>query len=261
MAEKTGIAWTDATWNPWRGCTKVSEGCDHCYMYREQRRYSMEPSEVVKAAGRTFNLPMRLKPGTKVFVCSWSDFFHEAADQWRRAAWDIIRERPDLIFQLCTKRIERVESVLPNDWPFSNVWLGVTAENQRRWNERVAKLMQIDCLGKRFVSCEPLLEGIDADFCDAGQAIGPCDECGESKSNPKCEACDGLPSIDWIIIGGESGPKARPMFEGWARDLRDQCKDAGIAFFMKQLGGWPNKRDKMSDFPKDLQIREFPGGK
>lgn len=233
MAEKSGIAWTDATWNPWRGCTKVSEGCAKCYMYREQARYGMEPSEVVRASKKTFNLPRRLKPGTMVFTCSWSDFFHEAADEWRDDAWNLIRFRPDLTFQICTKRIDRVEKCLPPDWPFPNVWLGVTAENQKRLAERAPILVTIPA-AKRFISAEPLL--------------GPLG------------VLTALP-IDWIIVGGESGPGARTMELRWAESIRDQCHDSAfprIAFFMKQLGGWPNKRDKMADFPEDLRIREFP---
>jgi protein gp37 len=212
-------------------------------MYREQKRYGMEPSEVVRAAPKTFNLPKRLKPGQKVFVCSWSDFFHVEADPWRSDAWDLIRERPDLTFQLCTKRIERVEAALPTDWPFENVWLGVTAENHTRADERIPQLLQIPAL-VHFVSVEPMLTPI-ALTSSMGSYIGQDIGC--------------LPAVDWVIVGGESGPKARPMFNAWARDLRDQCKDAGTAFFMKQLGGWPNKRDRMADFPEDLRIREFPG--
>lgn len=237
MGAKTGIAWTDATWSPWRGCTKVSEGCDHCYMYREQKRYGMEPSEVVRASKRTFNLPKRLKPGTKVFVCSWSDFFHQVADHWRQEAWDLIRARPDLTFQLCTKRPGRMQigGVLPDDWGdgWPNVWLGVTVENHLRSN-RVHMLFQTPA-ALYFASVEPMLTPID---------FSPVD----------------LARLDWVIVGGESGPDARPMFECWAEDLLDQCYNAGVAFFMKQLGGWPDKRDKMADFPDSLRVREFPRG-
>jgi protein gp37 len=107
--------------------------------------------------------------------------------------------------------------------------------------------MRIDWPGKRFVSVEPMLEEIDADFCDAGVALGACDECGCRGSNPACAACCGLASIDWVICGGESGPRHRPFDLEWARSLRNECEDVGVPFFFKQTSGNPPEKMPMLD--------------
>src|SRR5215210_1625773 len=163
MGVASSISWTSATWNPWRGCTKVSPGCAHCYMFREQRRFGRDAATVVRAADATFYAPLRarhwrrLAPGSRVFTCSWSDWFHEHADPWQDEAWDIIRQRPDLIWQILTKRPERIADCLPADWGerWPHVWLGVSIEN-RRWVHR-AELLRRAPTGVRFVSAEPLL--------------------------------------------------------------------------------------------------------
>jgi protein gp37 len=247
----------------------------------------MDPDKVTRSKTR-FNLPIQkhqdgswvIPDGSFVFVCSWSDFFHPNAIEWAATAWEIMAQRRGLTFLLLTKRPDKLLAGLsqapdvvyigsppPKRLCFirdrkrlDHVWLGVTAENQAHWDKRVGDLMRIDWPGKRFVSCEPMLGEIDADCCDAGQAIGSCGECGSTDANPSCEACDGLPSIDWIICGGESGPGARPMDVEWARSLRDQCKAAGVPFWMKQLGGHPDRRDGLDDLPEDLRIRERPEG-
>ncbi len=116
MGLQSHIQWTDATWNPWQGCTKISAGCAHCYMFSEMKRYGKEGSVVVRSAPATFRLPLKktrggawaIPSGSRVFTCSWSDFFHELADAWRPEAWAIIKQRPDLIFQILTKRPERI---------------------------------------------------------------------------------------------------------------------------------------------------------
>ncbi len=215
MAELTGIEWTDATWNPWMGCDRVSPGCAHCYMFTEQERYKQDPS-VVRRSKTKFADPLRWKEPRRVFTCSWSDWFHEGADAWRDEAWDIIRRSPHLTFQILTKRAERIEDHLPPDWGagYPNVWLGVSVENQR-WVSRALALTRIPAV-VRFLSCEPLL--------------GPLD------------LLDDLEHLDWVIVGGESGPNARVMHEIWARDIQTQCQLTGTAFFLKQLGGFPDKR-------------------
>ena len=132
MAERTGIAWTDATWNCWQGCHKVSTGCKNCYMFADKKRYGQNPDVVTRSTVATFNAPLkwaknREKYGhiNRVFPCSWSDFFIEEAEAWRAEAWAIIRQTPNLIYQICTKRPERIAACLPADWGtgYPNVWL------------------------------------------------------------------------------------------------------------------------------------------
>jgi len=222
MGELSAIEWTDASYNPWRGCDKVSPGCAHCYMFREQRRYGRDPSVVVRAADATFYAPLRAKawrelpPGSLVFTCSWSDWFHELADPWREEAWEVLRGRPDLTWQILTKRPERIADHLPADWEdgWPNVWLGVSIEN-RRFVHRADVLHEVPA-AVRFISAEPLLA-------------------------PIAQELD-LEGVGWVIAGGESGPGHRRFDPEWAREIRDLCIGQGIPFFLKQLGGWPDKR-------------------
>jgi protein gp37 len=215
VSTTTGIEWTEATWNPWMGCDKVSPGCAHCYMFREQTRYGQNPN-VVRRSKTKFAEPLKWAEPRLVFTCSWSDWFHEGADPWRDEAWDVVRRTPHLTYQILTKRPERIAAHLPADWGtgYPNVWLGTSVENQR-FAFRIEYLKFIPA-AVRFVSAEPLL--------------GPLVLGGQAWE------------IDWLIVGGESGPECRPMREEWARSLRDECRTAGTAFFLKQLGGWPNKR-------------------
>lgn len=213
MSDRTGIEWTDKTWNPWYGCTKVSPGCAHCYMFRDRERRGMV-ADVVTRSKTTFNAPLRWKETARVFTCSWSDFFHPAADEWRAEAWEIIRQTPHLTYQILTKRPERIAAHLPSCGVPLNVWLGVSVENQR-WVRRVDTLCEIPA-AVLFVSAEPLL--------------GPL-------------SLDGyLDRLHWVIVGGESGTGNRPMDLDWARNLRDECADWGVRFFLKQLGGHPDAR-------------------
>jgi protein gp37 len=207
MGRLSQIEWTEATWNPWHGCRKVSPGCAHCYMYRDKIRYGQDPSSVVRGK-TTFELPLKWKDSRLIFTCSWSDFFIEEADQWRKAAWDIIRSTAHHTYQILTKRPERIGNHLPNDWPLPNVWLGVSVENPHfYW--RIAVLREIPAF-VRFLSLEPLL---------AAMPDLPLD------------------GISWVIVGGESGPKCRPMKSEWVCEIRDRCRDAGVPFFFKQWGG------------------------
>jgi len=214
VAEQSGIEWTDATWNPWRGCTKVSRGCDLCYMYREQVRYGRDPAVVVRSK-TTFDDPLKWQTPRVVFTCSWSDWFHEVADAWRPAAWEIIERTPQHTYLILTKRQGRMLRHLPwsafgDPWP--NVWLGVSVEDQEA-AFRVRQLRTIPA-AVRFISAEPLLGPLALD----------------------------LTGIHWLIAGGESGPGFRAMELDWARGLRDACTGSGVKFFLKQLGGWPDKR-------------------
>lgn len=241
MSSSTAIEWTDATWNPWMGCDQVSPGCAHCYMFREQRMYGNDPA-LVRRSKTKFTDPLKWREPRRVFTCSWSDFFHPAADMWRPEAWDIIRQTPHLTYQILTKRPAGVLDRLPPDWGdgWPHVWLGVSVENQRWANERIPLLVQIPA-AVRFLSCEPLLGRID--FWEAGSRGG---EDGDPFAFSALSGTDGvdppIPGIDWVIAGGESGPRHRPMNIAWARSLRHQCVTAGVPFFLKQLGGWPDKR-------------------
>lgn len=230
MSEHTAIEWTEKTWNPWQGCTKVSPGCAHCYMYREKMRYGQDPETVIRSRPPTFNAPLRWKEPALVFTCSWSDFFHQAADAWRPLAWDIIRNTPHLTYQILTKRPERIYAHLPEDWGegWPNVWLGTSVESQR-WTHRLVDLLLVPAV-VHFLSAEPLL--------------GPLDLAGYTDGSWIDEEGNAWPqhALDWVIVGGESGPRARPMDLDWVRALRDECAQEGVAFFLKQLGGTTNKR-------------------
>lgn len=211
---QTTIEWTEYTWNPWTGCDPVSEGCKNCYMFRDKRRFGQEPRDVIRSK-TTFDAPLKLAKPTLIFTCSWSDWFHEDADEWRDEAWDVIRRTPQHRYQILTKRPERIAQHLPYDWHdgWRNVWLGVSVENQRVAH-RISTLSTIRAW-VRFVSAEPLLGPI---FFSRDHGLE-------------------LLSIDWLIAGGESGPQARRMEEWWATNLRNQCRLARVPFFFKQVGG------------------------
>jgi len=214
MGENSAIEWTKHTWNPWQGCRKVSSGCENCYMYRDKKRYGQDPATVIRSAKNTFNLPLKWSDPANVFVCSWSDFFIEDADEWRPEAWEIIRKTPHLTYQLLTKRELNIADRLPADWGngYPNVWLGVTAENQEQADKRIPLLLQTPA-AVYFVSHEPALGSIvyPSEFLALGRKA-------------------------LIITGGESGPGARPMHPDWARLDRDQCQAAGVPYFFKQWG-------------------------
>ena len=183
MGRKTIISWTQRTWNPWRGCTRISPGCKSCYMFRAQQRYGHDPSVVVRT--KTWTEPLRWQRVAErehntelVFTCSWSDWFHEDADEWRDEAWSLVRQCSNLVFQILTKRPERVLDHLPHDWSdgYKNVWLGVSIENEDYvWRADVLRKIPARV---RFISAEPLL--------------GPLPNL----------VFDGF---HWLIVGGESG--------------------------------------------------------
>lgn len=215
MGKTTGISWTDSTWNPWRGCHKVSPGCKNCYMFREQQFYGHDPNTVVRAAPPTFNGPLKWKEPRRVFTCSWSDWFVEEADPWRDEAWDIVRRTPH-IYQILTKRPENIRDRLPSDWGkgYPNVWLGVSIESQL-YLKRADYLAGIPAK-VRFISYEPALGPVAFDALFAREP--------------------GL--FHWLISGGESDRvKPRPAKIEWFRDARDICDEHGVAYFHKQNGG------------------------
>ena len=252
MGDTTGIEWTEHTWNPVQGCTKVSPGCKFCYMYQEKARYGQDPATLVRSSPQTFNKPIathganstkgepgsyKWKPGGMVFTCSWSDWFHKDADPHRDDMWAIVRQRPDLYFQILTKRPQNVLERLPEDWGagYPNVWLGVSVEDQKRADERIPLLRKIPA-AVRFLSMEPLIERV----------VLPSDL-----------------EMDWIIVGGESGPGARPMNPDWARIVRDFCDDKDIPFFFKQWGAFAPTGDRVGKKSSGCELdglerKEFP---
>ena len=234
MGANSKIEWTDHTWNPWYGCHKVSEGCRNCYMYREMAHYGRDPSHVQRSK-TTFRDPLkwakvarRKGERYKVFVCSWSDFFIEEADPCRDEAWEIIKQTPELTYMILTKRPERLLEELAvvsvNGWityPFSNIWLGVSVEDQRTADIRIPLLFQVPSV-KRFISCEPLLSELLISHWFT--------------SSVNSQLGYTIFGLDWVIVGGESGPNARPCHPDWVRSIRDQCIVAGVPFFFKQWG-------------------------
>lgn len=235
MGRDTGIEWTQTilpdgtvipghTWNPWRGCTKISSGCKNCYMYREQKRYGNDPTKIVRAAGPTFMSPLKWDDlEAKVFTCSFSDFFLEEADDWRDDAWAIIRQTPNLTYQILTKRPENISGRLPEDWPLPNVWLGISAENQQALDSRMRIFAAVSAVVK-FVSLEPLLGKVT--FQKKGVVMSE----------------NMLTLLDWVIVGGESGAHPRIMQKQWAVRVREECLVSSVPFFFKQKGG-PSRFD------------------
>lgn len=220
MSTKSGIEWTEATWNPLTGCTKISPGCKHCYAERMSMRLQAmgQPNYVngfsLTLHENTLDVPLRWKKPRVVFVNSMSDLFHEEVPvQFIQRVFTVMRQANWHVFQVLTKRSDRLlalDSVL--DWT-PNIWMGVSVENDEM-SFRVDQLRQTRAQCK-FLSLEPLL--------------GPLPNLN-------------LQGIDWVIVGGESGPKARPMLETWVTDVRDQCSNSGIAFFFKQWGGTNRKK-------------------
>jgi protein gp37 len=261
MAERTGISWTDATFNPWRGCAKVSDGCKNCYA----ETFSGRNPAVLGVWGPNGTRPVAAESAwrqprawdrkaardgvrRRVFCASLSDVFEDRPDLEapRARLWDLIRATPHLDWQVLTKRPELIGKLMPaGAWP--NVWLGTSVESQE-WAWR------IDALGDapqevpvRFLSAEPLL--------------GPL------------TLWDVLGGIQWVIVGGESGGEARPCRLAWVRDLVIQCEDRNVAVFVKQLGRRPVLPDRpglfpvaiadakggdVEEFPADLRVRRFP---
>jgi protein gp37 len=221
MGENSAISWTDNTFNPWIGCTKVSPGCDHCYAeadfdHRKHRvtwgtgnprsrtseSYWRNPFKWNREAAKTGERP-------RIFCSSLADVFdNEVPLEWRDDLWGVIRATPLLRWMLLTKRIGNVLKMVPPDWPFPHVGIMATIVNQEEWDRDFPKLMSVPTPW-RGVSAEPLLGPIDI-----GQA-----------------------RPDWVITGGESGPRARPIDAAWVRSLRDQCARNGTAFHHKQWGG------------------------
>ena len=215
MADRSTIEWTDATWNPVTGCVQISPGCAHCYAKTFSERWRGIPGHHFEQGfdlrlwPTRIDLPLRWKEPRRIFVNSMSDLFHEEIPlDYIKRVFDTMIAADWHIFQVLTKRSQRLAELAPElPWP-SNVWVGVSIEN-RRFVRRADHLRRVDA-AVRFISAEPLL--------------GPLDTLN-------------LTGINWLITGGESGPRHRPIKEEWVRSLRDRCTAQGVAFFHKQWGG------------------------
>ncbi len=235
MANGSAIEWTEATWNPVTGCDRVSPGCAHCYALdlsarlkrfgqakyqRDGTRASSGPGFAVTLHRQTLDAPLRWKKPRVIFVNSMSDLFHEEVPlEFIREVFDVIERSERHVFQILTKRHERLSELAPLlPWP-ANVWMGVSIEN-RRFVHRADHLREVPA-AVRFISAEPLL--------------GPLENLD-------------LDGIDWLIAGGESGAKHRTVREEWLLELRDKCLDEDVAFFFKQWGGMrPKSGGRMLD--------------
>lgn len=305
----TSIEWTKPpgytgkTWNIITGCDKLSPGCVHCYAANIAKRFWGDRAfSDVQFHSDRLEQPLKRQVPTCYFVNSMGDLFHEKVtyEQFKRVM-SVIAMTPQHIYQVLTKRPERmlemvnryisesiVQSVIPFERAFSHLWLGVTVEDQKRANKRITLLLQTPA-AVRFLSCEPLLTEIDLTDLVWGDATK---RGGESHTN--CLSLEGLEPeddeefggnlVDWVIVGGESGPKARPFDIAWARSIIEQCKGAGVPVFMKQLGSNPvqevgvtgysmgkemdaefeapfpstGKGGDPSEWPEDLRVREYP---
>ena len=213
MSSTSTIEWTEATWNPVTGCTKVSPGCAHCYAETFAERFRGVPGHPyeqgfdLKLWPTRLELPLQWRRPRTIFVNSMSDLFYaDVPDEFIVQVFDVMARADWHTFQVLTKRPERAAALSKKLAWAPNIWMGTSVENQR-FTSRLAHLRRTAARVK-FLSCEPLL--------------------GELRLK--------LSGIDWVIVGGESGPGARPMRADWARDIRAQCKEAGAAFFFKQWG-------------------------
>lgn len=302
MDDHSAIEWTDTTWNPLRGCTRVSAGCQHCYAEKVAARFSgpgMPYEGLIHPSTGGWNGKVQLVPEVlgqpwhwvkprRIFVNSMSDLFHESVPfEYIAAVFWVMSVTTRHTYQVLTKRPERMlaffrwvaeyeDGSFPDDrldtvarehpsikalgwtpatsarggydncgpgWPYQNVWLGVSVENQATADERIPLLLQCPA-AVRWLSCEPLLGPLDLNRIHAIPHNAPVDSlqpdgCVQHAPGYCFGDCPWRwPGIDWVVAGGESGPGARPMHPYWARSLRDQCAAAGVPFFFKQWGEW-----------------------
>jgi protein gp37 len=257
----TKIEWCEESWNVVTGCTKISEGCRNCYAEKMAKRlagrygYPKDDPFQVTLHYDKLEKPRKWKKPRRIFVCSMGDLFHDDLKggicEWEKvysvyyemimANWHtyiVLTKRPINALAFYQQWIDAKHDGV------DHIWLGVTAENQQRADERIPILLQIPA-AIRFVSIEPMLESVD--LYEYLQTLGT------AGSSPIDFWRD---SLDWVICGGESGPGARPMHTDWARSIRDQCQEAGVPFFMKQMSGRTSK--ERHAIPNDLMIREYP---
>ncbi len=222
-------------WNPWHGCRKISEGCRHCYVYRQDGRHDVDSSEARKTAA--FDLPVRrrrdgrfrIPAGEMVYTCFTSDFLLDEADGWRPAAWEMMRLRHDLSFMFFTKRIERLRDAVPPDWGagYDNVTIGCTVENQEMADRRLPCFLEAP-IRHRVIVCAPLL--------------GPLELTSYL-----------TPAVEEVSVGGESGPEARTCDYEWVLSIRRQCVEADIPFRYHQTGARLLKDGHLYRIPRAYQ--------
>lgn len=220
------------TWNLWHGCHKISPGCKHCYVYRQDERYEKDSSIIAKT--KNFDLPIKknrkgeykIPPGKIVYTCFTSDFFLEDADEWRTLAWAMIEKRQDLRFLIITKRIDRFYINLPDSWAtgYENVAIACTAENQDRADYRLSIFLKLP-IKRKIICCEPILEKIN---------LVPYLKSG---------------LISMVVVGGESGNDARICSYDWILDIKNQCAKYSVDFWFKQTG---------ANFEKDGRVYRIP---
>jgi len=253
----TAIEWAEKTWNPVTGCSPVSEGCEHCYAERMSKRLrgrcgypEDEPFKVTLHPDR-LEQPLKLRKPARIFVCSMGDLFHEdVPTTFIDQMLEIIDHCDQHIFMFLTKRPENIQDKLygvTDDNPvrylgggdyLNNLWLGVTAENQARADERIPILLETPAV-VRFVSCEPLLGPLDiSGYYKVQNHVNLPPEQRKRALAEYWAGMHRLTKLDWVICGGETGPGARPMHPDWVRSLRDQCQDADVPFFFKGWGAW-----------------------
>ena len=264
MADGTNIQWCDATWNPITGCSRVSKGCEHCYaetLAAGRLRHHPSRAGLTDENGRWNGVvrlnkewlwqPLGWRKPRRIFVVAHGDLFHERVpDKWIDGIFSVMSLAPQHVFQVLTKRPARMREYIKKAassgimWPLPNVWLGTSVEDQKTADERIPALLETPAV-VRWLSAEPLLGPIDFHkapfgFLHSGHIV-PANKSGRYEQ------------IEWVVVGGESGPGYRPMDPDWARSIRDQCRLAGVPFFMKQMAG-------KTEIPADLMIREYPKG-
>jgi protein gp37 len=252
MSNASTIEWTDATWNPIRGCTKISPGCKYCYACAFAERFRGVPGHPfeqgfdLRLVPEKLEEPLRWRKARRIFVNSMSDLFHEGvADAYIQRVVDVMMAAPQHTYQILTKRAARMRELLNSKLAFAaqqpHIWWGVSVEDRKYGLPRIAELQSID-VSVRFLSIEPLLE-------DVGDV--------------------NLSGISWAIVGGESGHHARPFHLDWARSVLRQCRAQKVPCFIKQLGRRPmenvtplrlldRKGGDWNEWPADLRVREYP---
>lgn len=264
MAKNSKIEWTHHSFNPWIGCSKMSAGCANCYAETYAGRFSMAywgpKAQRVRTSDENWRQPLRWNRQAeqdgvrrRVFCASLADIFetNEQLVKWRRSLFHLIEQTTALDWLLLTKRPENVNDMVPAAWHNAgrwprHVWVGTSVEDQAAAEERIPHLLDVPA-PVRFLSCEPLLGPVDL------SRWLLCDVCGGSgiyydEITQQNEYCGCGPALEWVIVGGESGHKARVMHPDWARTLRDQCNQAGVPFFFKQRGEWT------WDYPQGISL-------
>lgn len=283
MAENTKIEWADHTFNPWIGCTKISPACDHCYAEAWAKRYRRAAWGTGNPRQRTcehnWRLPLKwnaeaertgIRP--RVFCASLADVFdNEVPAEWRRDLFALIAATPHIDWLLLTKRISNVRRMVPMGWTWEptprlpsagwppHVWLGATVVNQAEADRDIPKLLAVPA-ARRFLSVEPMLGPIQ---------LRAYRSAGESPSSEPSWTRIGPARLDWIIVGGETGPGSRPMHPDWVRSLRDQCQAACVPFLFKQWGDhveWdgsqsPNPSTRMDDLTPMVRVGKHAAGR